>query len=99
MAQLCEASVGQPVEVTLEFFDIDGVTPKDTTPTGKVMHPDGETVDSYTGGQVTHVGTGVYTFVFTPSTDGRWYIRGEGTGSLVAAQDGDYVYVPDSPFV
>lgn len=98
MALLCEAKVGQAVEVTLSFFDVDGTTAKDVTdPTANVLHPDGTTEDTYTGGQITHVSTGVYTFIFTPSKDGKWFVHGSSSTPMATADEG-YVLVLDSQF-
>lgn len=91
-----ECIVGQAYEVTLTFTLADDVTLADpTTAEAKVKHPDGKTIDIYSA--LTHQSLGIYTFIFTPSANGKWWVQGIGTGA-VAAQAEDYVLANDSQF-
>ena len=69
------------VKLTTTFTEKDGVTPVDpTTVTLYIKTPDG-TVTAYTGGEITRVSTGVYTYEITTSQVGRWIYKWQGTGA------------------
>lgn len=87
---LCEVMAGNGVEATVAFTDASGAAADPTTASVVVRQPDG-TETTYTS-ELTHVGVGVYTLTFAPATPGRWYVKGVGTGNVVAV-DEDYVLV------
>lgn len=65
-------------------FTVDGTDANPTTVVGKVKDPNG----AITLPTVSASSTGVYYMDLYVGTDGDWYYRFEGTGSVVAACEG-----------
>lgn len=55
----------------------------------RVTDPTGVETD-YSGGSITKASVGNYNFSFAVYTSGVWKYRWEGTGSVVAAQEGAF---------
>ena len=86
---------GQPVRLTVTFTVAD-VNTDPATVTIKLKDPTGAiTSYTYAGGQVVKDSTGVYHYDATPSTDGLWWWRAEGTGAATAATE-DQFFVKSS---
>lgn len=49
-----------------------------------------------TGGAITHVSTGIYTYTFTPDISGEWIGTWQGTGALTATRDFSFTILPSS---
>ena len=78
-----EYEPGDRVRLSGEFR-VAGVLTNPTAVTVKVKKPS-NTVDTYTGGQVTADGTGLYHLDVTTSEHGTWAYRFEGTGAAESA--------------
>lgn len=92
---LDEVQIGNAYEATVTFTDANGAPADPSVATIKVRHPATGAIDTYTGGQLAHAGVGVYKVVFTVDARGKWYVKGYGSGSLVAS-DEDYVLGVDT---
>lgn len=70
-----------------------GVLTDPTTTTLKVRDPTGVETD-YTGVTLTHVSTGVFSYVLTPAISGMWHYRWKGVGAVVAANEQSFEVRP-----
>ncbi len=92
---------GEPVNITVDFTDEDGLAYNPTTVTFRMMSPCRDQTNYVYGvaSEITRPQTGRYQFIF-PGTSlaeaGRWRWRVETTGSE-SAREGDIV-VQDSPY-
>jgi hypothetical protein len=79
-------------------FRVDGTLTDPTTVTLKLYRPNG-TTDTYTygGGTITKDSTGIFSKVYTLSSEGTWRWKWEGTGTAAAARAGT-IFVEDTPF-
>jgi hypothetical protein len=90
---------GQAFETTVTFRDFDNAPKDPTTITFAYRAPDGtETPIVYPAAGITKPGTGVYSAVFTATTEGAWWSRWEATGAVVSANE-EAVQVRASMFV
>ena len=89
MAMLLEVPVGQRVKVTLTARDSDDQLADASSLVATVTHPDG-TEDSHAQAAMTHEGTGLYSFTFTPDAHGRWFVHA-ADDVLEIASDYDFV--------
>lgn len=100
MANLGTFDIGDEVQVTATFTDLDGDLTTPGAYTFQVQQPDGTEV-SYDENDVEtdNPSTGVVTLTFTITANdpGRWYVRARGTAGLKAA-DEDWFYVKPSAF-
>lgn len=88
---LCEVKAGNGVEVTVTFTDKSGALADPTTASVVVLDPDGVET-TYSGGELSHIGAGVYTVDFAPAIPGKWWVKGVGSGNVVAV-DEDFILV------
>jgi len=75
--------VGDGVRATCTFTDLAGAVANPTAVAVKLRDPAG-TVTTPTP---TNSGTGVYYVDITLTSEGRWYVRFEGTGVVIAASE------------
>ena len=90
---------GDELKITATFTDEDGDAADPATVTFKTKDPAG-TVASYVFGtavEVIRIATGVYKLLFTPSAEGVWYWRAEGTAPVKQAAEGQF-RIADSVF-
>ncbi|MCB8986904.1 MAG: hypothetical protein H6661_04050 [Ardenticatenaceae bacterium] len=83
---------GDELKITATFTDEDGAAADPGTVTFKTKDPAGAVV-SYvygTDAEVVKVSAGVYKLVFTPSAEGDWYWRAEGTAPVQQAAEGKF---------
>lgn len=78
--------IGNVSRLTGSFYNLSNALADPTTITLRVKDPNGA-VTVYTGGDITHVSTGVYQYDLDLTLAGYYYYRFEGTGALVAAGD------------
>lgn len=78
---------GNIVKLTASFTDEDGDAADPTTVVLKIRKPDGTLEEDITP---TNDAVGSYSYTYTPATVGKYYYRFEGTGAIVAADDGDF---------
>jgi len=83
---------GDELKVTATFTDEDGAPADPGTVVFKTKDPAGAvtTYEFGTAVEVTKVGTGVYKLLFTPSAEGDWYWRAEGTAPVRQASEGKF---------
>lgn len=82
--------VGDSVRVSATFT-VSAVNTDPSTITLKVKDPEGSiTTYTYAGGTVTKQATGIFYKDVTVSNDGIWYYRFEGTGTVIAAVEGQF---------
>jgi len=79
---------GQSVVIS-GTFTVSGIATDPTTVTLTIIDPRG-TASTFTGGQVTHDGTGLYHYNLTVQTVGYWQYKWQGTGTCQAASDGNF---------
>lgn len=80
---------GTKAKVTATFTDDEDAIGDPTTIVAKVRAPSGG-ISSYTYGthpELTRSSLGVYVLEVVLSSSGRWQVRFEGTGAIVAAQE------------
>ena len=90
---------GDQVRVTCTFTNLAGSAADPTGITFKWRTPAG-TTSSYvygTDAELVKSATGIYYVDLTLNVEGTWYYRFEGTGALVAADEG-HLLVKDSAF-
>lgn len=90
---------GTTVTLTASFVDAAGIASDPTTVVFKTCSPS-QSIKTYTYGAgtiVTKTAVGSYQATVTPDQGGRWSIRWETTGGVVATED-DFI-VQKSPFV
>jgi uncharacterized protein YfaS (alpha-2-macroglobulin family) len=75
--------VGDGVRATVTFRDLDGALANPTDVVAKLKNPAGTVTTIATS----HPSTGVYYADFTLTTPGAWWVRFEGTGAVIAAQE------------
>lgn len=90
MPHVTSLTVGTRAKATTAFTSLaGGVLTDPTNVRGKVRAPDGQ-ITTYVYGvdvELVREGTGIYSFEFTISTNGRWQARCEGDGAVVAADE------------
>ena len=88
-----EQVLGQQIQLTAAFTS-SGSAADPTTITLKILDPSGNT-DTYTyaGGTVSKSGTGGYYKNFTPDEAGTWRLYWAGTGTVVAATQGEFFII------
>ena len=77
---------GTTQTVTATFRDAAGVLTDPTAITITSVSPTG-TQTAYTGGQLTHVSTGVYRVSVPFSSAGPWYVVAAGTGLVAVVSE------------
>jgi hypothetical protein len=89
--------IGDGVTLT-STFSVATVNTDPTTVTLRVKDP-GNNIDVYTygAGEITKSDVGIYTKAITLDECGRWYVRWEGTGTVIAAEE-TYFEVRESKF-
>lgn len=90
---------GDELKITAVFTDEAGAAADPATVTFKTKDPAG-TVASYVYGTAVEVikeSAGVYKLLFTPSAEGVWYWRAEGTAPVKQAAEGQF-RIADSVF-
>ncbi|MCB8988072.1 MAG: hypothetical protein H6661_10035 [Ardenticatenaceae bacterium] len=83
---------GDELKITATFTDEDGIAADPGTVTFKTKDPAGAVV-SYVYGTAVEVikeSAGVYKLLFTPSAEGDWYWRAEGTAPVRQAAEGQF---------
>jgi hypothetical protein len=85
--------VGDGIRATCAFTDLAGAAADPTAVTVKVKDPDGAVTEPL----ASHAGTGSYYTDITFDAEGDWYVRFEGTGSVIAATE-VHLKVRDSAF-
>lgn len=78
--------IGDEVRMTATFTDLDGNNADPTTVTCTVEDPDGTTSTP----TVQNPNVGVYYADISPDQAGKWWFRFDGTGALVAAEEGSF---------
>lgn len=80
-------------------FTSSGVPVDPTTITVKIMAPSG-TISTYTfaGGDITKVQTGVYDYVLSITSSGKWKYKWFGTGTAQAASEDRTIDVQETMF-
>lgn len=87
-------ALGQPVPLTIDVTDANGVPGDATTVTLTVTRPDGtDDVLTTTGGGVTHPSTGRYAVDYVPLSAGLYGVRWAATGTNASAPPVDGFYV------
>jgi hypothetical protein len=84
---------GDGIRATCTFKDILGVIASPTAVAVKIKDPAG----TVTTPAATNDATGVYHVDLTLNVEGKWHIRFEGTGTVIAAQEVQ-IKVRDSAF-
>lgn len=86
--------VGQRVRAAVTFTDINGQVADPSTVVAKYQDGGGsETTRTYPTG-VTKTGTGRYYTDIDVANAGRWYVRWNGTGDVVAAVEETFTVQP-----
>lgn len=91
--------VGNLIRLSVTFTELVGQTPIDPTDvTLYIQNPDG-TVDEFTylDSQIVRDGVGLYHYDLPNPESGYYYYRFEGSGTIVAASNGQFNSIP-SPF-
>jgi hypothetical protein len=78
--------IGNVIRLSATFTDVDGVATSPSTVTLSVKKR-GEAASDFTP---TSPSTGSFYYDFTPATEGVYYYTFNGTGSLVAATQGQF---------
>lgn len=93
-----EHFVGGSIEL-VATFSVDGTLTDPSTISLSIMDPAGAvTTYTYGAAQITKDSTGVFSKNISLTTEGNWKWRWVGTGTVVAAEEGE-VYVKPSEFV
>lgn len=85
------------IQLSGGFTDLNGAPADPTTVTLLVRNPAGYEV-TYSGSDITHVGTGSYSIQITPTLSGTWIYKWEGTGAVIATSADTPFYVEPSAF-
>lgn len=83
------------VELQTTFTDADGALVNPTTVTLYIRTPDG-IVTAYTGGNIGHPSTGLYTFDVNANQSGPWIYKWQGTGAVEITSPDVYFQVEQS---
>lgn len=84
------------IEITGNFFAADGVTPVDPSAVYLfVRTPDG-IITEYSGGQITQVSMGVYSFSLETTQAGPYIYKWQGTGAVEITSPDVYFTVAQS---
>lgn len=76
---------GKAITIVGTFKNESDVVIAVTGVTLKIKLPSGVT-SVFTGGALTTVGTGVYSYIFTPTTPGRHYVRYESSSPALSEE-------------
>ena len=91
---------GQPLTLSFDTFsDAAKTVPADpSTVELDIQFPDGtEAVYTWAGGDVTHMGTGVFIYTFTPTQSGRHAYHWVSTGTAATSSNGEFDVGPKYP--
>lgn len=76
------------------FADLGGTPTDPTMATLSIRDPTG-VITSYTGGQLSHDGVGLFSYEFTPTISGIWTYKWRGTGVIQATSpDANFTIQP-----
>lgn len=99
-AEILELDRGDRRKVRATFKDATGALADPTVVELHVRPPSPAAVVVYSTAlaELAHPSVGIYERAITFDTSGRWTLRGEGTGAVVAATSPTEVQVRDDPF-
>jgi hypothetical protein len=84
------------IQLNTTFYQSDGVTPVDPSAVNLYIRDPTGAVTEYTGGSITRVDVGVYTFALEPSMSGIWIYKWQGTGAVEITSPDVYFEVEPS---